>query len=439
MNNSPGDSASNATSNISDATARAPTNELLADGHPRKAASPGSLVATRRGVFKKKPAIAVDASNTSRWVIRVLCLGLVLLVVWSAFAKIDQVTRTSAQIIAEERTQIIQSPDGGVVTRVHVKEGDAVKAGQLLVTLQKERVKAAVADTTSKVAALKISLARLQAEVYEKPLVFSKELLSNTEYIRNQTDLYRKRKTAIDQDLASLSSILKLAQTELKINEKLEASGDVSQADILRLKRSVADIQAQISSKRNKYLQDTQAEMTKTQEELSTQVEQLRDRTQLLDQTELFAPVAGIVNNIRVTTVGGVVRAGDTVLELLPTSGRLLAEAKVSPTDIAFVEIGQSANINLDAYDSSIFGSMKGQVIYISPDVLTEETRQGPMSYYRVRIAINNPKAELSQEGGIRLKAGLTASVEIKAKERTVLSYLTKPISKTFSKGLGER
>ena len=396
------------------------------------------------------PKSAVDSSEVTslhdlraplkaRWSVRVMVVGLMLLLLWAAVGRIDQVTRAQAQLIAAERTQLVQSSDGGVLTQLHVKEGDVVNAGQLLATLQKERAEAAVSDSSAKVAALKITLARLHAEVYEKPLKFDKELHAYPDYIRNQTDLYNKRQTAFKSDITSMQAILALAEDELRINRELEKSGDVSRAEILRLQRSVADIRAQLAGKRNKYFQDAQAEMTKAQEELSTQTEQLRDRTQVLEHTELVAPVDAVVNNIKVSTVGGVIRAGDTVMELLPTGDNLIAEAKVSPSDIAFVSVGQSASVKLDAYDSSIFGALKGEVTYVSPDVLTEETRQGQFLYYRVRIRITGAEFKGIKAGEIHLRPGLTANVEIKAMERTVLSYLTKPISKTFTQSMGER
>lgn len=413
--------------------------------HPAKAAS-----AAQASGIKVKPSAAAKPRTVSHPAdlpeprsasrsIYVIVGGLLALVGWASVAEIDQVTRAPAVIIAAARTQIIQSPDAGVVTKIHVQEGEAVKEGQLLVTLEKERAQAAVADSSAKVAALRITLARLEAEVYGKPLKFDDELQKYPEYIRNQSSLYTKRQTGHKDDIVSLQKILKLARTELRINSELKVTGDVSQAEILRLERTVADIEAQISNKINKYFQDAQAEMTKAQEELNTQGEQLRDRTQLLDHTELQSPSAGIVNNIRMTTLGAVVRPGDVVLELLPTGGDLVAEAKISPADIAFITVGQAASVKLDAYDSSIFGGMRGKVSYISPDVLTEDTKQGPHSYYRVRILISEAEFKGNKAGDIHLRPGLSASVDIKAMERTVLSYLTKPITKTFTQSMGER
>jgi adhesin transport system membrane fusion protein len=380
-----------------------------------------------------------NAPRLARYSLWVLMVGIVALVVWAYLGRIDQVTRAPAQLIAQGRTQLVQSSDGGVLTLLHVKEGDSVTAGQLLATLQKERAAAAVSDSSAKVAALRITLARLNAEVYNKPLQFERDLWGYADYIRNQTDLYNKRQTAFKDDIHSLQSILLLAEDELRINSQLEASGDVSRAEILRLQRSVADIKAQMSSKRNKYFQDAQAEMTKAQEDLSTQSEQLKDRSQVLDHTELTAPVDAIVNNIRINTLGGVVRAGETVMELLPTGDQLIVEAKIPPSDIAFVALGQPTSIKLDAYDSAIYGSMRGEVSYISPDVLLEETKQGSVSYYRVRVSVTGKEFNGAKADAIRLRPGLTATVEIKALDRTVLSYLTKPITKTLSQSMGER
>lgn len=379
------------------------------------------------------------SSRKSLWRFRSMALCLSVLVGWAAIANINQVTRAQAHIIAEDRTQLVQSPDGGVVTEIHVKEGDVVKAGQILVTLQKERAAAAVSDTSAKVAALRITLARLHAEVYGTSLKFDPDLQSYTEYIRNQTDLYNKRQTAFHDDIKAVRHMLMLAKDELQMNLQLEAQGDVSRAEVLRLQRSVADINAQLVNKKNKYFQDAQAEMTKAQEELSTQSEQLRDRRQVLEHTELVAPTDSVVNNIRINTLGGVVRPGDTLMELLPTSDKLIAEAKIPPADIAFVAIGQDANIKLDAYDSAIYGALHGKVMYISSDTLTEDTKQGPFAYYRVRIELTNTEFKGDKAKEIKLRPGLGANVDIKAMERTVLSYLTKPITKTFSQSMGER
>ncbi|MBB3105928.1 adhesin transport system membrane fusion protein [Psychrobacter luti] len=377
----------------------------------------------------------VDRSRLSIWI---ALIGIIILVVWASFAKIDQVTRAKATVIASARTQEIQASEGGVLTELAVSEGEEVKAGQLLVVLEEERAKAAVDNSASKTAALKAKLARLNAEIFEKPLVFPNEVENYPEYVQNQRALYNRRRQAINEDVSSLEKMLVLARQELRMNEPLLEYGDVSQADVIKLSRQVADIEAQINNKRNKYFEEAQAEMTKAQEELDTELEQLRDRAQVLEEKRLMAPTDGKIKNINVTTIGGVVKPGEVIMQILPTSSDLIIDAKVSPADIAYVKEGQDATVKLDAYDYSIFGAMNGTVNYISPDTLMEQTPKGEEPYYRVLIVIKG--AEFKGRGNeIVIKPGMTASVDIKAMERTVLSYLTKPLTKTLSEGLGER
>jgi len=386
--------------------------------------------------YKYTPTkLKVGRSRLNIWIALV---GMITLLVWASFAKIDQVTRAKATVIASARTQEIQASEGGILTELAVVEGQEVKAGQLLVVLEEERAKAAVDNSASKTAALKAKLLRLNAEIFETPLVFPKEVKNYPEYVQNQTALYNRRRQAINEEVSSLEKMLVLARQELKMNEPLLKYGDVSQADIIKLSRQVADIEAQINNKRNKYFEEAQAEMTKAQEELDTEIEVLRDSLQVLEEKRLLSPTEGKINNINVTTIGGVVKPGETIMQILPTSSDLVIDAKVSPADIAYVQEGQSATVKLDAYDYSIFGAMNGTVSYISPDTLIEKTPKGEEPYYRVLVVITGAEFE-GREDEIVIKPGMTASVDIKAMERTVLSYLTKPITKTLSEGMGER
>lgn len=379
-----------------------------------------------------------QSHRRARITIWLALLTLTTLGVWAHFSKIDQVTRASATVIASARTQDIQAVDGGVLTQMLVKEGDFVEKGQLLVVLEEARAQAAVDNSATKIAALKAKISRLEAEILNKPLYFSDEVKSFPEYVQNQTELYHRRRQAINQDVQALQKMLRLAQQELAMNEPLLQHGDVSQADVIKLRRQVADIQAQINNKQNKYFEDAQAELTKAQEDLESEEEQYRDRSQVLLEKRLEAPMEGKVNDIKITTIGGVVKPGEVIMQLLPTSSDLVVDAKVSPADIADVKEGQTANVKLDAYDYSIFGTMVGEVVYISPDTLTEQTAQGEKPYYRVQIRIKGAGVQ-ARAKDIIIRPGMTATVEIKARERSVLSYLTKPITKTLSEGLGER
>lgn len=230
-----------------------------------------------------------------------------------------------------------------------------------------------------------------------------------------------------------------LVQRELDMNRPLVEFGDVSKSEMLRLERSVADIEGQIASRRNKYLQDLQAEYTKAEEDLFTAEQVLKQREASLIDTQLRAPTDGIVKNVRLTTIGAVLRPGDEVLQIVPSNQKLIIEAKVSPADIAHVKVGQSASVKFDAYDSSIYGSVPGKVIYLSPDTLVEQKAQGEQVFYRVHIDADASQLRQRKGETISIQPGMIASAEIRTGRNTVLKYLLKPLIKTIQGSLGER
>jgi len=186
-------------------------------------------------------------------------------------------------------------------------------------------------------------------------------------------------------------------------------------------------------------LADTQAELAKVEEDLAGANQVLAQRKNQFAQTDLFAPVDGVVKNVRITTKGGVVRAGEEVMQIVPLDDDLVVEAKLKPADIAFVKPGLSAQVKIDAYDYTIYGALNGTVTYISADTLEENLRQGEMPYYRVQIRTTGKVLKNRPDEPMEIQPGMTATVEIKTGVNTVLKYLTKPLVKTFSESLGER
>lgn len=375
----------------------------------------------------------------ARRLLWVSLLGFAALTAWASWARLDQITRAPAQVIASARTQSVQAAEGGILRTLAVKEGDAVRKGQVLAVLEQARAQASVNDSLAKVAALRITLARLRAEATGQDFQPSPDLLGYREYVQNQQALYAQRRRALEGELEALGRSLKLADQELGMNLPLLKTGDVSQADILRLQRQCSDIEAQISNRSHKYNQDVQAEMTKAQEELRTQEALLSDRDQVLNNTELKAPADGLVKNIRITTLGAVLRPTEELLQILPTGSELIMEAKLKPAEVAFVRVGHPVTIKLDAYDYSVFGVLKGRISYISPDTLTEDSRQGEQIYYRVQAKITERGFKGDSATAIEVRPGLTATAEIHTGRRTVLSYLVNPVAKTFHEGLRER
>lgn len=392
--------------------------------------------------FNEKLFALSDHSSlrTSRIMLRVTAVLFGVLFLWAAIFHIDQVVNAQGQVIANSKTQIIQAADGGILTEMRVQEGDEVKAGQVIAVLEKDRALAAYTESFGKVTALRMTVARLQAEIGEKEFSIAETLQKDyPNLVETQINLYKQRTQGYQDQIAVLKDNVRLAEAELKMNLPLEKYGDISKADILRLQRAVNEAKTNLVNARNKYFQDASAELNKAQEDLNAQEQSLRDRAELLDHTDIVAPMAGIVKNIKVTTLGGVVRQGDEILQILPTEDDLVVEAKVKPADMAAMKVGLPAKVKLDAYDYSIFGSMKGTVTYVSADSLSEETKTGPMTYYRVKVNILESEYKGKAATDIEVRPGMTATVDIKTGSRSILSFILKPITKTFTQSFGER
>lgn len=385
----------------------------------------------------------LPSTRKAGWLIALTFLVLVVLGSWAASAELDQLARAQGQVIASARTQVIQAATDGVLERLEVREGQAVRQGQLLARLERGQYQAAVADSRAKVAALKAALARLQAEVFARPLAFPAAVRAYPAFVDNQTELFQRRQAALHAEIAAFEESLALTHRELGLAEKLLATGDIGQADVIRLQKQAADLKGQITNRRNKYFQEAQEQMTRAEEELATQEQMLAERSVNLERTAIIAPADGLVRNIAITTPGARLRPGDVVMEILPTGGKLILEAKLKPADIAVIRKGLPAAIKLDAFDYSIYGVLIGQVAYISPDALTERTPQGDAVYYRVHLEMD--EALLAERNRrhparpIEIQPGMIATVEITTGRQTVLQYLTKPVTKTLSESLGER
>ncbi|MDP2832604.1 MAG: HlyD family type I secretion periplasmic adaptor subunit [Pseudomonadota bacterium] len=358
--------------------------------------------------------------------------------IWANWAELDTITRATGQVIVSSRNQVIQTPDGGVLESMLVREGDKVKRGQVLFRFDQTRAGAGHQESLAKAAALRAAVARLQAEVFGGEPRF-KGLSGFPELQANQRALFNRRQAAIQEEVAALERSLALVKSELDMNLPLQKSGDVSRAEILKLQRQVADVQGQITNRRNKYFQDAQADLAKAQEELESVEQVLTQRREQLAYTEVRAPMDGVVRNVRLTTQGGVAKPGDEILQIVPMEDDLIVEAKVRPADIAFIKPGLPATVKFDAYDYSIYGSLRGTVSYISADTLNEETRAGDMPYYRVQVKTQDRNLSSRKNERIDIQPGMTATVEIKTGRQTVLRYLTKPITKTLDESLGER
>jgi len=371
--------------------------------------------------------------------LEMLAMGFLLFVLWASVFELDQSVRATGQVIVSSRTQVIQAADGGVLSELSVHEGMAVEAGQTLAVLEQERAQAGFDEARAKVAGLKAALVRTRAELSGAAPSFGELETTYPDFVRVQRNFYLQRKRSLDEELSVLRSSLDMAQQEWQMNQSLLKTGDVSEIEALRAKRQVLELQGKMVSVINKYRQDSQAEATKLEDDLSSNLYKLADRESVLQHTRITTPVNGIVKSMRLTTLGGVLRPGDELMQIAPTDDDLVVEAKINPADVALLKIGLPVQIKLDAFDPSIYGGLAGDLVHISPDTLVENNAQGQsQSFYRAQVRVNktqsNPKADK-----IVLKPGMTASLDIQTGSRSVMSYLFKPVFKTFSGALHER
>ena len=374
------------------------------------------------------------------WIIVTIGVALTGFIAWSLWADLDQVTRAPGRVVPYARVQIVQSEEGGPIAAIHVREGDLVRKGQLLVELDRVKLDAGVAEARANLAALESRMARIEAELFDRPLVFPASVAGFPDFVASQRQLFARRQGALSNEIASLAAMARLQREELALNQPLVAAGDVARSEIIRMNRAVVETEGRIDTLRSRLVQDLQTEFTRTEEELVAAGQVLAQRERTLQSAWLGAPATGIVKNVRLTTVGGVLRPGDEVLQIVPNGEKLIVEAQVPPRDIAFVRRGQEARVNFDAYDPTVYGSGDGTVVYISPDTLTEEREDGGINtYYQVNLDVDTGSLRPRYQGDVLdLQPGMTATAEIKTGQSTVFDYLTKPILKTAHQAMRE-
>jgi adhesin transport system membrane fusion protein len=358
---------------------------------------------------------------------------------WASWYRIDQTVRAQGSIIASARTQIIQAADGGVLAQILVQEGQAVQAGERLAVLEKDRSSASYEESRAKVAALQAALIRAQAEASGTAPVFGAALRAYPEFVASQQRLYLQKRASLSDASAALEDALQLAREELQMNQALLKSGDISRLEVMRALRQVSDLEARLSELRNKYLQEVRQEVARLEDELSSQRHKLQERRNVLDHTDLVAPVTGVVKYLRINTVGGVLRSGDELMQISPTNSAMVVEAKINPADIGQLATGLPVQVKLDAFDYSVYGMLSGSLTYISSDTLTEQGPNGQsVSAYRAHVQLDAKQMNPMLRNVI-LKPGMTATIDIKTASRSVLSYLLKPVVRSFSGALNER
>jgi adhesin transport system membrane fusion protein len=369
-------------------------------------------------------------------------VALAALVAWAHYSVIDESTRASGSVIASSRVQVIQSVDGGVLQQLRVHEGDRVRKGDVLAVFDETRTRASLQETEAKRSSQRATMARLEAELGDTEPQFAPELKRFPAVLQVQHSLYRERRKALAAELQALADVARLARDELAMVERLVASGDASQVELLRARRAGTEAESALANRRNKYIQDASAELAKVREDYEQVEQQATQKRQQLANSVISSPMSGIVKNVKFTTLGGVLRAGDELLQVIPVDDQLIVEAKVLPRDIALIRPGLKATVKFDAYDYTVFGIVDGEVTYVSADTMRDESQRADSpaaTYYRVHIR-TTAAGPLTRTGRqIEVLPGMIAQVDIRTGQRSLLTYLLKPVSKTLTEAFKER
>lgn len=369
---------------------------------------------------------ALPRASIILWVIS---LGLAAFLAWAWIFKLDEVSTGTGKVVPSSKEQTIQSLDGGIVKELKVREGDIVEKGQVLALLDPTRAESTVDESASRLHAAQATSARLTAEVTGSTLNFPDSVKDDPKLLREETALYRSRRANLEASVEGYKKALTLVRQELVMTEPLVAKGAASEVEVLRLKRDINDLQNKMNDVQNQYMVQAGEDLAKANAEIEAQGSVVRGKSDSLTRLKVTAPMRGVIKEITVTTVGGVIPPNGKFMVIVPLDEQLLVEAHISPRDIAFIHPGQDAQVKVTAYDYSIYGGLKGKVTVISPDTIQDEVKR-EVYYYRVYIRTDSDHLVNKKGDKFPIVPGMVTTVDIQTGSKTVLDYLIKPLNK---------
>ncbi|MQQ09775.1 HlyD family efflux transporter periplasmic adaptor subunit [Epibacterium sp. SM1979] len=362
-----------------------------------------------------------------------LAAGAVLVfLIWAAFAWIDEIVRADGEVVSSSRSQIIQNLEGGILAELYVRQGDTVEAGQVLAKLQATRFQTTADDLQDQIDALAIKQYRLEAEAsgaFEFDV--SPELAQRSpDILASERALLRARQADFQSRRHSAKQILDQLRSELENMERLHKQRIVALIEVNNAKKSVTDAEAKYNEIGTQAELHLAEEYSQTLQTLTSHRQELRIASDQLSRTVITSPMQGVVNNMAVTTIGGVIRPGEEIFEIIPLGEELFVEGRVKPENIASVQTGQDATIKLSAYDYTIYGSLKGKVDFVSADTFEDERDPRGEPYYRVTVKVDRGSFT-DRQREIEIRPGMRSIVELQTGSKTVLQYLLKPLYKS--------
>lgn len=364
-----------------------------------------------------------------------LCGASVLVfLLWAAFAWVDEIVRAEGSMISSSRPQIIQNLEGGILAELAVGEGDHVEKGDVLARLHSTQFQSAVDDLRDQISAFEIRRLRLEAELagqydFDVPDAYATR---TPDIVASERALLKARQSDFVSRSEGAGRVLTEALKERELLENMLKKKIVSLIEVTRARKTHADARIKLDEIVTGTELERAQEYSDVLKELATLKQNLKASTDQLNRTVLVSPLRGIVNNLSVTTIGGVVRPGEEILQIIPLDEELFVEARVKPEDIAGVRPGQEATVKLSAYDYTIYGTLKGTVKLISADTFKDERSRAPDGdpHYKVTLQVDTEHLT-PRQASLQIRPGMQASVELHTGSKTVLQYLLKPLYKS--------
>ena len=424
-------------------------------------------------------ALVDDAPRIVRLTIWAVIGFFVFLLLWAHFAIIDEVTKGEGKAIPSSRIQKIQNLEGGIVAQIYVHEGQIVEAGAPLIRLDDTRFASNVGETEAERVSMELRVERLSAEVDNRPLNITEDARKAVpNQVSNEESLYVSRRQQLadevgglqqqllqrQQELREFSSkqeqyrnSLNLLRQEIGMSEPLVQQGAISPVEVLRLKRSevetrgmldgttlaipraqaaINEVQRKIDETRGKFRSEALTQLNEARTNLSKAQATSKGLEDRVSRTMVTSPVRGIVKQMLVNTVGGVIQPGSDMAEVVPLDDTILVEAKIRPQDIAFLHPGQEAMIKFTAYDYTIYGGLKGKLEQIGADTVMDEEKKN--TFYIIKLRTDRSHLG-TDEKPLLIIPGMVASVDIITGKKSILSYLLKPIIKSRAEAMHER
>ena len=357
-----------------------------------------------------------------------------LFLLWAAFAWVDEIVRAPGQVVSSSRPQIIQNLEGGILAELDVAEGQVVEAGQTLARLHGTLYQSKVDELRDEIAALEIRRHRLEAEMagatdFDPPVALSARLPA---IVASERALLAARQADFIARRDGAKQVMDQAAKEMDLMETMLKRELVPLIEVTRARKIFRDAENRHSDTITQTELERATEYSRTLAEIAALAQGLKAAEDQLGRTVLVAPMRGVVNKLSVTTIGGVVRPGEEILQIAPLDEEMFIEARVKPENIATVRVGQKATIKLSAYDYTAWGTLQATVTVVSADIFRDERSRNPDGdpHYKVTLKVD-PASRTGRAAQIEIRPGMQATVELQTGGKTVLTYLTKPLWKS--------